>query len=77
MSIDFTNVKRSRAEQYTQRNGGKLLRRFSYIDRDCKFGIQMRLDWPQMGQIWDFLRFDFYSFWLTKSFYKKSQIYPI
>ena len=24
--------------------------------RDVKFGIQIGSDWPQMGQIWDFLR---------------------
>ena len=24
--------------------------------RDGKFGIQIESDWPQMGQIWDFLR---------------------
>ena len=24
--------------------------------RDLKFGIQIASDWPQMGQIWDFLR---------------------
>ena len=23
---------------------------------DVKFGIQIGSDWPQMGQIWDFLR---------------------
>ena len=25
-------------------------------DRDVKFGIKIVLNWPQMGQIWDFLR---------------------
>ena len=24
--------------------------------RDVKFGNQIEADWPQMGQIWDFLR---------------------
>ena len=24
--------------------------------RDVRFGIQIVSDWPQMGQIWDFLR---------------------
>ena len=26
------------------------------VRRDVKFGIQIESDWPQMGQIWDFLR---------------------
>ena len=25
------------------------------LTKDVKFGIQIGSDWPQMGQIWDFL----------------------
>ena len=28
----------------------------SNLDRDIKFGLLILSDWPQMGQIWDFLR---------------------
>ena len=33
--------------------------------RDVKFGIQIGSDWPQMGQIWDFLRSVSDAHWLT------------
>ena len=36
----------------------------SLVVRDVKFGIQTGSDWPQIGQIWDFLKSVFSTFWL-------------
>ena len=33
---------------------------------DVKLGIQIESDWPRIGQMWDFLRSVFSSFWLIK-----------
>ena len=50
--------------------------------RDAKFGIQIGLDWPQIGKIWDFLRSVSVHFGavrqnVLKLIFKKSQICPI
>ena len=53
-----------------------LLLRFKEMIRDAKFGIQIGLDWPQMGQICDFLR-SLVKPKCTETDLKKSQICPI
>ena len=38
--------------------------KISHINQGCQFWPPIRPDWHQMGQIWDFLRSVFCSFWL-------------